>query len=162
VELVAWILVAILWLLGLIGVFLPILPGSTLVMVSAWVYFLISPSPYPWWIATCATAVWAIGSYLDSLAAVLSAKIMGSSNCGVVGASAGMVLGTLFYPLGLIIGPLLGAFIAELVFAKRGLFYSTKAGLGAGMGFFFSKLIQLFTVICMVVVMLLGIWGASL
>jgi len=153
-ELLAVITVIFLWLLGLAGVIVPFLPGPTLVMASAWAYFVLSPSPYPWWVAAIATAVWAVGSLLDALASLLGAKVMGSSKWGLLGATIGLLAGLFFFPIGLIIGPLAGAFAAELFFARKDLLTSGKVGFGAGMGILIGKLIQILTILAIVAFML--------
>jgi uncharacterized protein YqgC (DUF456 family) len=149
-ELLAIMTVIFLWLLGLAGVIVPFFPGPTLVMASAWAYFVLAPHPYPWWVAAIATAIWAIGSLLDALASLLGAKVMGSSKWGLLGATIGLLAGLFFFPIGLVIGPLAGAFIAELLFARKGLLTSGKVGLGAGMGILIGKILQVLTIFAII------------
>ena len=149
-ELLAIMTVIFLWLLGLAGVIIPFLPGPTLVMASAWAYFVLAPHPYPWWVAAIATAIWAIGSLLDALASLLGAKVMGSSKWGLLGATIGLLAGLFFFPIGLIIGPLAGAFAAELFFARKDLLTSGKVGIGAGMGILIGKILQVLTILAII------------
>ena len=48
---------------------------------------------------------------------------------------AGMLVGLFVPPVGIILGTLLGAFLAELVFADKNGWESAKSALGAFMGF---------------------------
>lgn len=160
-EILAAVAVGTLWILGLLGLVLPILPGPTLIMISAWVCKLLAPASLEWHWVFIATAIWATGSVVDFLASLIGAKVMGSTKWGLLGAMVGALLGLFFLPFGLILGPLVGAFAGELLLARRNAFHSGKAGLGAGLGFVIGKFVQVLTALAMISVILWGVIGNS-
>ena len=68
-------------------------------------------------------------------------SIIGGTRWGAVGAIIGSLVGMFFLPFGLLVGPLTGAFIAEIAFAKKATKPAAISGVGsvvgtmAGMGF---------------------------
>lgn len=62
-------------------------------------------------------------------------KVTGGTKAAGRGAIAGMLVGLFVPPVGIILGTLLGAFLAELVFADKNGWESAKSALGAFMGF---------------------------
>ena len=76
-----------------------------------------------------------IVSYIiDFAGGALGAKWFGASKWGAIGALAGGVAGFFFMPLGLLVGPLAGAVIGELAFARKALKPATKSGVGTVVG----------------------------
>jgi uncharacterized protein YqgC (DUF456 family) len=75
-----------------------------------------------------------VGSLADNVATLFGARKAGASGWGVAGAAIGMLVGLPFGLPGIIAGPALGAFIAEVIrnpdFKRAGL-----AGLGGLFGF---------------------------
>lgn len=70
-------------------------------------------------------------------------KMTGGSKYAGWGAVIGLFVGLIYPPVGMIAGSLIGAFIAEFFFAKKGAADSVKAALGAFLGFLFSTGINL-------------------
>ena len=58
---------------------------------------------------------------------------------GMIGLFAGLIIP----PVGMIVGSLLGAFVAEFIFAKKDTFTSLKSSLGAFLGFIFGTGIKI-------------------
>lgn len=76
-----------------------------------------------------------IVSVVDYVVPVWGTKKMGGSKAGIWGAAIGMFFGIFFFPpIGLIVGPLVGAILAESIkgedFQK-----SFRAGMGSLLGF---------------------------
>lgn len=65
-------------------------------------------------------------------------KLTGGSKYGGWGATIGLFLGLIYPPVGMILGALGGAFIGELVFARKDPATSVKAAFGAFLGFLAS------------------------
>ena len=84
-------------------------------------------------------------SVLDYIVPAYFTKLTGGSKYAGWGAMAGLFIGLIFPPIGLILGTLLGAFIAELAFAKKDAADSVKSALGAFLGFLFGTGIKLIT-----------------
>jgi uncharacterized protein len=73
-------------------------------------------------------------SVLDYIVPVWGTKKFGGSKYGTRGATVGLVLGLFFGPVGIILGPLIGAFVGEMIF-KDNIDYALKAGFGSLLGF---------------------------
>jgi uncharacterized protein YqgC (DUF456 family) len=137
------ILTILLMLFGLAGTILPFLPGIPLIylgyivfgLASHWDYYGL-PAMVFWGIITLITV------FLDYYASALGAKKLGASNYGIWGSILGGILGIIFlgFP-GLIIGPFLGAVVAELLIGKTKK-EAWKSGWGTFMGFLAGSLFK--------------------
>jgi hypothetical protein len=87
--------------------------------------------------------------FLDILAPMLGAKKYNASRYGLVGAGGGVILGIIvFGPIGIVIGPFLGALAGEMVSGK--LFEdAVRAATGALLGILAGSAIKLVLVIVM-------------
>ncbi len=142
------VLAVLLGLLGIIGSFAPVLPGPPL----SWVGMLFI---YLWGGTNGAGApmsstllfVWLgitiLVSVLDYIVPAWFTKVTGGSKYAGWGAIAGMFVGLLVPPVGILVGTLLGAFAAELLFANKGTADSVKSAFGAFLGFIFGTGIKL-------------------
>ena len=129
-------------ILGIIGSFLPIIPGP----ITSWAGLLILHLTYTvpinksFLITTFIVAllVW----ILDYIIPAIGTKRFGGSKYGVIGTSLGLIIGLITpIPGGIIIGPFLGAFMGELVYqnnSERAL----KAAFGSFIGFLTSTFIK--------------------
>jgi uncharacterized protein len=76
----------------------------------------------------------AISQFFEIISGSLGSKWFGGSRWGAIGALIGGLAGLLFLPFGLVIGPLIGAFGCEILFAKRSTKESAASGLGSVVG----------------------------
>ncbi len=131
-----WLVLGILLILiGLVGCVVPVLPGPPLSFLGLLflqfsrfgdfsVTFLIG-------MALLAAAV----TVLDYIVPVWGTKKTGGSKAGVWGAALGMLVGIFFFPpLGIILGPLVGAVAGEAIHGAS-LHQSFRAGMGSLLGF---------------------------
>ena len=72
---------------------------------------------------------------LDYVVPAYFTKVTGGSKYASIGATVGLIAGLFIPPVGMILGSLLGAFIAELVFAGKNSGTALKSALGAFIGF---------------------------
>ncbi len=72
---------------------------------------------------------------IDYIVPAWFTKVTGGSKAAGRGAIAGMLVGMFVPPVGIILGTLLGAFLAELFFAGKGGWDSAKSAFGALAGF---------------------------
>ena len=82
-------------------------------------------------------------SILDYFVPAYFTKLTGGSKAGSWGAIAGLFLGLVFPPVGMIFGSLIGAFAGELLFAGKDAGTSLKSAFGAFLGFMFGTGLKL-------------------
>ena len=133
-------------LLGIIGSFLPILPGP----ITGWVGLLllhftdVIEMNWPFLGITLAIAVFVWG--IDYVIPAWGTKKFGGSKYGVWGTIIGLIIGIIFLgPLGIIIGPFAGAFIGEMIYDSKDEGRALKAAFGAFVGFMLSTGLKLIT-----------------
>ncbi|MBO7069918.1 MAG: DUF456 domain-containing protein, partial [Bacteroidales bacterium] len=83
-------------------------------------------------------ALTVIITILDYVVPSYFTKVTGGSKYGGIGAGIGLVAGMFLTPIGMILGALIGAFLAELMFADKSAGASAKSALGAFLGFMFG------------------------
>ena len=126
-------------ILGIIGAFLPILPGP----LTGWLGLLLlsftSAIPKDWTFLGITLAVAILVWVLDYFIPAMGTKRFGGSKYGVYGTTIGLIIG-LFSPIpfGMLIGAFVGAFIGETVFDKKNSNKALKASFGSLLGFFVS------------------------
>ncbi len=121
-DIIIYSLVTILFVVGFIGTFLPVLPGNILILIGALLYYFTSgmeSSGLAWQGLVLIGVVTVISLILDSLSGVLGAKYFGSSRWGILGAILGTIIGLFFGLPGLIIGPITGVFLFEILIARQ-------------------------------------------
>jgi len=137
------IIISVLFMaLGVIGSFLPVLPGP----LTSWVGLLILhltdaiPMDSSFLIITLIIAIliWV----LDYIIPAIGTKRFGGTKYGMIGTTLGLIIGLLSpIPGGIIIGPFLGALIGELI-NKSDSKTALKAALGSFIGFITSTFIK--------------------
>lgn len=136
-EIVLVLLAFVLLILGLLGAVIPVLPGPPLSFIGL---LLLQKSgfgsfhPVFLWIwGVIAVAV----TVMDYLLPSLLTKKFGGSRAASIGSFLGLLAGIFIYqPWGIIFGPILGAFIGEIIHnraANKGKAF--KAALGAFLAF---------------------------
>jgi len=124
----------LLMILGIIGCLVPVLPGPPFSFLGI-IFLHLSKFGHFTNIALITMGgIALVVTILDYVVPVWGTKKFGGSKYGIRGATIGLVIGLFLGPLGLIIGPLLGAFAGELIF-KDDINYALKAGFGSLLGF---------------------------
>lgn len=134
VPYLAWTLCALLLLIGFLGAFLPVFPGLPLMALGVLIHKLLLPGVLSWWTVAVfiATAILALG--LDLAATAYTAKWAGAGRVGVIGAVVGGIVGLFFALPGIILGPFIGAFLAEWAISKQDVTKALKSAAGAALG----------------------------
>ncbi len=126
-------------ILGIIGSFLPILPGPITGWVGLLLLHLTNAIPQNWTFLGITLAVAIIIYVLDYIIPALGTKRFGGSKYGMYGTTLGLIIGLLFLgPFGIIIGPFAGALIGELMYDGKDSKRAFRAAYGAFIGFLFS------------------------
>ena len=133
-DVILWVVVGALLVLGLAGTVIPFLPGTPLIFVAALVYaFATDWTPIGFGRLAILAALSALGYVLHYAAGALGTRRAGGSGWAVAGALLGAVVGLFFGVPGLLLGPPLGAIAGELL--KSGdVRTSIRTGLAAFIG----------------------------
>jgi uncharacterized protein YqgC (DUF456 family) len=119
---------------GLVGAIVPFLPGTPLILIGALVYAIATDfSPIGGGRLVILGALTGLGYLVEYAGVALGARRSGGSRWAVAGAVAGAIVGVFFGPLGLLLGPAVGAVGAELIRGGQ-LEASLRTGLGAVVG----------------------------
>lgn len=155
---VVGVVVAALFLAGLVGSVVPWMPGPLFILAGAVVWAFATDCQTLGWGRLAILAALAVLSFLlDLLAGALGARRYGASRWGVVGAMLGAVVGLFLGPLGVIAGCVVGAVVGELA---RGadLAGGVRSGLGALVGFLAGLVADLVLAITMIALFLYWVW----
>lgn len=120
IQILLWLLAALLIVLGFAGLILPALPGIPLVFAGLVLLAWAENFAYVGWVTLILLAGLALLSYgIDFLAAAsLGAKKFGASPRAIAGAALGTLAGLFFGLPGIVLGPFVGAVIGE--FSREG------------------------------------------
>lgn len=129
------ILAALSLVAGIIGCVLPIVPGPPL----AWLGLLLLnftdkvefEGSFLFWTGAVAVAI----TILDNFIPVWGTKRFGGTRWGVRGSTIGLIAGLFFAPVGIILGPFLGALIAEMIHDSSDFQKALKSAMGSLIGF---------------------------
>lgn len=122
-------------LLGIVGSFLPILPGPPVSWVGLLLLHLTAAVPQDWWFLGVTGAVALLVFTLDYIIPAMGTKKFGGTRAGMIGTTIGLIVGILApIPFGIIIGPFVGAFLGELS-NKADNKTALKAAFGSFLGF---------------------------
>jgi len=136
------IIALFLMILGILGSFLPILPGP----ITSWLGFLMLKFSTLIEISNLfliitliiALLIWVLDYFIPAL----GTKKFGGSKYGMIGTTLGLIIGIISpIPGGIIIGPFLGALIGEL-FNRADSETALKAAFGSFLGFITSTFLK--------------------
>ena len=129
--------------IGIIGSIVPGLPGPPLSWVGLLLLYLWGKEPMTTGFLLLWLAITVVVTIIDYFVPVYFTKLTGGSKYAGWGAMIGIFAGLIIPPVGMIFGSLLGAFVAEFIFAKKDTFTSLKSSLGAFLGFLFGTGIKI-------------------
>lgn len=121
-------------IIGFVGTILPVLPGTVLIYAAFIIYGLFNgfhSLGWPFYLGQ--VGLLGISYLIDFLASAYGVKIYGGSRFAIWGALLGSLLIFVIGPLGLLVGPLLGAVVGELI-AGEEIRRACNAGFGTFIG----------------------------
>jgi uncharacterized protein YqgC (DUF456 family) len=122
-------------IIGLLGCILPIIPGPPFSFIGLLLLQFTRFGDFTFSFLAIMGFVALAVTIIDYIVPVWGTKKFGGSKAGIWGATIGLVLGIFFLPpIGIILGPLAGAIIAESIKGKE-FNKSFIAGLGSLFGF---------------------------
>jgi len=132
---------SLLMILGIAGSILPVLPGPPLSFLGLILIHLTAKIEFSskflisWGIITVFVSI------LDYVIPIWGTKFFGGSKYGIWGSMAGLLIGLLFPPVGVIIGPFMGAVVGEMIKGNKN--HALMAGIGSFLGFLAGTIVKL-------------------
>lgn len=134
---------------GIVGCIIPVLPGPPLSYAGLLLLQFSSKHPFTAKFLIIYGILTVLVTVLDFVIPVYSTKRFKGSKYGVMGSALGLILGVFFFPpLGIIIGPIFGAFLGELLFNKTSE-KAIKSAIGSFLGFLGGMSLKLILTIIM-------------
>ncbi len=134
-DILLYVLAGVLVLAGMAGTILPMLPGIPILYAGLWLAAATDGYHHVglWWLVAIAV-VGAIALLLDFVAGMFGAKRVGARPAALWGAMIGTIVGMFFFgPIGILLGPFLGALAGELL-SGSSVLRSTHVGVGTWIG----------------------------
>ena len=126
---------------GIVGCFLPVLPGPPLAYVGLLLMHFSQRVEFSNVFLLVALIVVVILQVLDYITPILGNKYSGGSSVGNKGCIVGTILGLFFMPWGIILGPFLGTIIGELL-GGNSWYNAIRTGFGALIGFVLGTILK--------------------
>ena len=155
-QILLWLLAALFIVIGFAGLILPAIPGVPLIYGGLILLAWSEDFAYVGAFTLTLLGVLALISYfVDFVAGALGTKAFGASARAVWGAALGALVGVFFGLPGLLLGPFVGAVIAELS-NRASPVRATQAGIGALVGLLFGALLKVALAFTMIGVFVLA------
>ena len=133
----------ILILLGIVGSFVPVLPGPPVSWLGLLVLHLTEGVPMNYTFLGITLFVAILIFVLDYIIPSIGTKRFGGSRAGAIGTIIGLFVGIFSpIPFGIIIGPFVGALIGELAFNQSDSKTAFRAAIGSFLGFIASTFMK--------------------
>lgn len=160
-EIVIWTAVILLMLVGLIGCVVPLLPGTTLILVAVLLQKWLLPETLSWLAVGWIAGFWLLSVLADLGCTLVGTKLLGGGRWGMAGATGGALAGMFFSLPAVLFGTTLGAICAEKWGAKKTDHEALKAGAGAAIGFLVSGIVKLACALVMVALYVVSVFNAA-
>lgn len=133
-DLILLFLGVLLCMVGIVGSFIPIIPGPLTSWFGILVLNLTGAVDFNYNFVVITLIVSVVISAFDYIIPIVGVKKLGGSKGGLIGASIGLIIGLIILgPLGILFGPFLGAITGEMINNKK-LTESIKPALGSLLG----------------------------
>jgi uncharacterized protein YqgC (DUF456 family) len=133
-DILLYVLTAAGVVLGILGCFLPIIPGPPVSFLALLAFHFTSKFQFSNRLLIIAASMAVLVTVLDYIIPVWGTKYFGGSKKGVWGSTIGLVAGLFFVPWGIILGPFVGAVLGEMINGEK-FKKALKSGFGAFLGF---------------------------
>ncbi|HSJ11323.1 MAG TPA: DUF456 domain-containing protein [Gillisia sp.] len=149
---------AILMVVGILGSFLPVLPGVPVSWLGLLLIFLTPSVPMDYWFLGITFFVAVLIYGLNWIIPAMGTKRFGGSRSGMIGATIGLVVGLIApIPFGVIIGPFIGAFVGEII-NKSDRRSALKAAFGSFIGFLASSFMEFIVAFGFLILFVWKVW----
>ncbi|WP_144511214.1 DUF456 domain-containing protein [Bacillus sp. FJAT-22090] len=158
-EIIGWILIIISFLIAFIGTFYPIIPSVVFMLLAYILYglfFSFEELTLLFWVIQVLFIVLLFSA--DMATNAFGVKKFGGTKAGIWGSTIGLLFGPFVIPVaGIIVGPFLGAILAELIVTRKGFTQAVKSGIGSLIGFLTSSVVKIIILSAMIVVFIVFI-----
>lgn len=156
-EIALLILAGICMVVGIIGCIVPGLPGTPIAYAGLWIAQATDRVDLSWQMLLIWGVVTIVVTVLDYVVPAWGTKRYGGTRWGVWGSTIGVFAGLFFGPTGVIVCPLLGAILGELLGGKE-MQQALKAGWGSFIGLMCGTLLKLICCGLMTTALIRAIW----
>ncbi|MBS9460973.1 DUF456 domain-containing protein [Flagellimonas sp. 389] len=147
-------------LVGILGSFLPVLPGPPISWVGLLLLYLTKAVPDDWWVLGITAAVAVLVFILDYIIPAMGTKKFGGSKAGMIGTVIGLLV-AIFFPVlgifGIIIWPFVGALVGELI-NKADKKTALKAAFGSFIGFLTGTFLKFMLAVIYLGIFVVKVW----
>lgn len=153
-----WSLTITLLITGFIGAVVPFLPGPFLIVIAGILHTLLRPEGGMSTLGiVLLVLLFGLAYAVDLLSGMMGARWFGASSWGIWGVLVGGIVGLFFGPVGLLLGPLIGGFSFEMLFAKRQLRPAMKSTWGTVIGTGVGLILRIGISVAMIATVLIDI-----
>lgn len=145
------LLLALACLIALAGAVLPMIPAIPLIFALALVHRIFLPDVLSWWTVGVIGVCILVSFGIDFLGTAMGAKWGGATRYGLVGAAVGFFFGLFLGIPGMLLGPIVGAFVGELFAARQPVDRALRSGVGAGLGLAAATLLRFLLTLALVI-----------
>jgi uncharacterized protein len=156
-EVIGWIVAIAMFIIAFAGLVYPIIPSAIFLvggfLLYGWINTFDGMNIFFWSIQVL-FVILLFGA--DTLSNLVGVKKFGGSKAGMWGSTIGLLFGPFIIPVaGILIGPFLGAVIAELIVSRSEIKQAVKTGIGSLVGFLTSVVTKGFVMVVMIAVFVL-------
>ena len=154
IDIIGWILIILCFIVAFIGTFYPIIPSVVFMLLGYVLYglfFSFTELTLLFWVIKILFVILLFSA--DMAANAFGVKKFGGTKAGMWGSTIGLLFGPFVIPVaGILIGPFIGAVIAELFVTRHGLIQAIKSGVGSLIGFLTSSVVKVIVLVIMLIV----------
>ncbi len=134
----------LLTIIGIVGAFLPVLPGPPIGWLGLLLLYLTDAVPMDKTVLGVALGIALVVTVLDYVIPAMGTKKYGGTKYGVWGTTIGLIVGLIIpIPLGFLIGAFTGAYIGEMLHDDKDSKRALRAAFGSFIGFLGSTFLKL-------------------
>lgn len=158
-DILGWIIVIALFLVGMAGAIYPILPGAVAIYLALFVYgWFFTFQNYTVWFWILQTLILVVLFVSDYAVNAWGVKKLGGSKASIRGSTIGLIIGPFAIPaFGLVLGPFIGAVIGEMMAGSMP-GKAVKVGLGSVLGLFSSMAVKFILQLAMIIIFFIWIY----
>ncbi|SDS20800.1 DUF456 domain-containing protein [Gramella sp. MAR_2010_147] len=158
-DMILLVVAGVFMLLGVLGSFLPVLPGVPLSWIGLLIFYLIPGVGMNYWFLGITLAVAILFYILNLIIPAMGTKKFGGSRKGMIGATIGLIIGIFApFPFAILICPFIGAFIGEIL-NKSNSRTAGKAAFGSFLGLLASSFMEFIVTFAFLILFLYQFWS---